>query len=283
MHCALTFIFLARGAYHMSHPSHGGKAPVKRARHTLQDEEGDDDEEKDPLTICNEKVRQQTEQLHKQRRRQLTLAVHKFNKLFKTKIVSSDWFDKVVKMLRAIRNHMDGTGITVMYRDDLLAFRRNALPEQASRNLFAYDMRYGQRKKDTDTLHTVSVYGELVFKNDVMMMSEEPFQYMVSDNDLGIAIFVDGEEWENPDAFETLLTFIVGCSGKRGNQDGTVAEEDVTNFTDTQLTFMRNVFLESLSHYFRGLVQQLNNTMYPANSFPSPEFIVRCIEECKHF
>jgi hypothetical protein len=271
------------------HPAHGGKAPMKRARRPVppssDDDEDEEEDEKDPLVISNEKVKQQTALLKKQRRKQLTLAVHKFNKHFKSKVVSQDYFDKMVKMIRAIRNHMDGSGTTVMYAEDLIAFRRNALDEDASRHLFAYDMRYGQRKKEMDTLHTVSVYGELAFKNDIMV-SNEPFQYMVSDNDLCIAIHVDGEEWEDPEAFYTLLRFIIGCSGKRGNKEEAEDDDgeiDVGEFTKTQLTFMRNMFLEILSHYFRELVKRLNRSMYPQNSFPSPDFIVRCIEECKQW
>ena len=270
------------------HSTHAGKAPVKRNRNVVlsssDEEEEDEEDEKDPLVISNEKIKQQAALLKKQRRKQLTLAVHKFNKHFKSKVVSQDYFDKVVKMIRAIRNHMDGSGTTVMYQEDLLAFRRNALAEDADRKLFTYDMRYGQRKKEIDTLHTVSVYGELAFKNDIMA-ADEPFEYTVSNSDLCIAIYVDGLEWEDPDAFYTLLRFIIGCSGKRGNKED-VDEDDeieVGDFTKTQLTFMRNIFLEILSHYFRELVKRINRSVYPQNSFPSPDFIVRCIEDCKQW
>lgn len=236
-------------------PQHGGKAPIKRR---LYNEE---EEEDDPLAIANEKIKEQTLVLQKQQRKQLKLAVYKFNKHFKANLVSQDYFDKIVKMIRALRNHMDGAATTVMYAEDLLAFRRNALSEEVSPNLFTYDM---QRKKDA---HTVSVYGELVFKND---LGEGPFEYMVSENDLCIEMYVDGEEWENPEAFYTLLRFIVGSSSDE-------------HFSRAQLVLMQNLFLEVLSHYFRELVKHLNQKMYPRDSFPTPEFIVRCIEDAKQW
>lgn len=255
-------------------PSHGGKAPIKRSRA---------EDTNDPLFISNEKVQQHKAALEKERRKQLMRAVQKYNRTFKLEVISHDCYENMVKMIRATRNHMDGAGTSIMYKDDLFAFRRNALREDASTNLFTYDMRYGQRKKDADTLHTVSVYGELVFKNDPAV-GAEPFQYMVSDNDLCVAIYVDGEEWENPEAFYTLMRFILGCSGKRG---GGGAEEDaddeIENLSRLQIVLLQNLFLEVLSHYFRDLVKALNRTVYPQNSFPSPEFIVRCIEDCKQW
>lgn len=256
----------------------GGKRPMLRIHEEDDNDDDDENSSSDPANAALAKLLAEEKRLEKKRERTETLFVARFSKKWREEYITDPYVKFVGKMMHAMQKNVNVNEVRVMRLLDFQKFKMNRIENDETFKLFEFDMKRGQRTKTVDTLKTISIYGQLLFVDDVDI-DQGPFRHPVSDDKLTIQIYIEGCEWEDQHGFYEFMRFIQHYSGKRGAHQDEDDDGDLGDFTTRQVSMIRNQFLDILIEYFKGLCRELNHYFIPKDNYVTGRFIAACLRE----
>lgn len=257
-----------------------------------EDEEEDEEEEEeeyansgdeDPNDAFNKlkaKLLPEVEKVEKKRERCITVLNGRILKKWRTEIFNDALIRFMNKMHHCMQKNINVSTLQLMRLSVFHKFLWNLVDDENQSKLFVFDLKRGQRTTKTDTLKTASIYGQLVFCDDVVF-DQGPFNNPVSKDKLSIQIYIEGYEWDEPQGFYELLRFFQHYSGNRGTHQDDEDDGDIGDFTPTHIIALRNRFLDILIDFMKLYCSDMNRYMEPKNDYVPSNFIIRCLEDHK--